>query len=251
LAGGRIPASGQISNSPSRTSSPEQSKILYVNRVGNDGWLQTRKDNSLTLLSLAKYTKLQRIESKDHRSYFKVLDGPSKGQTVSLADANVTTYLGPKAPVQTPVKIVVTYGAYTEGWISEARGGQKLDQQMATLEVSDLKVQVTMNTNWNQGFTPLPAGTYSILVPDGPHNSNMTRFYRSAAPGLEFDQVWFPIKYGDNSRFIHVGNVSDGCTTVLDLENWSKIYEALISHRSPDGTSVGVLEVKGTPQRAK
>ena len=79
----------------------------------------------------------------------------------------------------------------------------------------------------------------------------MTRFYRTVAPALKYDQVWFPIRFGDNSRFVHVGNVSDGCTTVLTLNKWADIYEALISHRGPDGLSVAHMVVTGTPERAK
>jgi hypothetical protein len=97
----------------------------------------------------------------------------------------------------------------------------------------------------------MPAGEYTVLVPDAPHKRDMTRFYRRVAPNLRFDQVWFPIKYGDNSRFIHVGNLSEGCTTVLDLVRWPDVHEALISHRSTDGASVAKLVVKGTPKRSK
>lgn len=48
---------------------------------------------------------------------------------------------------------------------------------------------------------------------------------------------------------MHVGNLSDGCTTVIDLARWADIHEALISHRSSDGNSVGKLIVKGRPER--
>jgi hypothetical protein len=64
-------------------------------------------------------------------------------------------------------------------------------------------------------------------------------------------QVWFPIAYKDNSRFVHIGNVSDGCVTVLDMNHWAAIHEAIISHRSLDGSKVARLIVKGKPERAK
>lgn len=67
-------------------------------------------------------------------------------------------------------------------------------------------------------------------------------------PSLHYDQVWFPINYSDNSRYVHVGNVSEGCVTVLDLAKWAAIHEALISHRTIDGRSVGQLVVTGTPE---
>jgi hypothetical protein len=63
--------------------------------------------------------------------------------------------------------------------------------------------------------------------------------------------LWFPIVYGNNSRYVHVGNLSDGCTTVVDLALWGEVFEALISHRGKDGQSVGVLVVEGKPAREK
>ncbi len=203
------------------------------------------------LVSLAKYTRVALIESRLGRTYFKVMDGAAKGQTLSLTDVNATEYLGSKAPVQSLAEVVVTYGKYVDDWISRARGGQKLGQQMATLEVAGISTQVTMNSVWTQSFTPLPAGQYTVLLPDAPHDKSMTRFYRDVEPKLKFDQVWFPIKFAGNSRYVHVGNLSEGCVTVLDLARWVDIHEALLSHRGADGDSVGRLIVNGHPERAK
>jgi len=224
--------------------------MLYVNKVAGDGWLQVRQGAG-GLMSLTKYTKLRRIESRLGRTFFEVMDGSLRGQVVSLSDAHAAEFVGSKAPDAAPARIVVTYGRYTEGWVSAARGGERLDQQMATLEVAGIRVAVTMNSVWGGKFTPIPAGQYAVSVPDAPHKQNMTRFYRTLAPGLKFDQVWFPIRYGDNSRFVHVGNLSEGCVTVLDLERWPDIHEALISHRSGDGTIVAQLMVAGNPERAR
>lgn len=230
---------------------PGASQILYVNRTGDDGWLQVMPAKAGPLAAICKYTKLQVLASTAGRTSLHILDGPLKGQKVSLSDSNVRVYLGTKAPLQSLAHIEVTYGKYVPGWISVARNNQALDQQMATVKIGSLTVNATMNTNWGVGFTPIPAGSYTVLVPDAPHDKSMTRFYRAVAPALKSDQVWFPIKYGDNSRYVHVGNVSDGCTTVLDLDRWADVCEAIISHRGPDGISVAHLVVKGTPERSK
>jgi hypothetical protein len=250
MAGGRVPATGEVLQSQGSVSNNLRNKVLFVNKVGSDGWLQARADAG-ALLPLSKYTKVVLTESRAGRTYFKVMDGLAKGRTLSLGDANAQEYLGSRAPTASPASIVVTYGKYVEGWVSAARNNQKLDQQMATLEVAGISAQVTMNSVWGTGFTPLPAGSYVVLLPDAPHQADMTRFYRRVEPNLKFDQVWFPIKHGDNSRYVHVGNLSDGCVTVLDLARWADIHEALISHRSPDGESLAKLEVKGTPERAR
>ena len=224
-------------------------KIGYVNRTGDDGWLQVKPGGPGPLLSICKYTKLQVLGSLGGRTSLQIMDGPSRGATVSLADSNAASYLGTKAPVQGLADIEVTYGKYVPGWISAARNNQALDQQMATLKVGMVTVDVTMNTNWGREFTPLPSGLYTVLVPDAPHDKDMTRFYRAVAPSLKSDGVWFPIRYKDNSRYVHVGNVSDGCTTVLTLDRWADVCEAIISHRGLDGASVAHLTVKGTPER--
>jgi hypothetical protein len=224
---------------------------FYVNKVANDGWLQVRQERSNALLPLAKYTRLERRESRLGRTSFIVMDGPNKGQAVNLSDAHAAEFVGSRAPMPSPAQITVTYGSFVRNWISVARRGQALDQQMARLEVAGIRVAVTMNSVWNGRYTPLPAGTYTVLVPDAPHDRQMTGFYRSVAPGLKFDQVWFPIRHADNSRFVHVGNLSEGCVTVLDIERWADIHEALISRRSPDGTSVARLLVTGTPEKAR
>jgi hypothetical protein len=170
---------------------------------------------------------------------------------LSLGDANATEYLGGKAPIRKPAEIVVTYGKYVEKWISVTRNNQEINQQMATLVVGGTTALVAMNSVWSQSFMPLPAGVYTVPVPDAPHDKDYTRLYRGAEPSLKYDQVWFPIQFGDNSRFVHVGNLSDGCTTVLDLAKWADVHEELISHRSADGLSVATLTINGTPERAK
>ena len=122
---------------------------------------------------------------------------------------------------------------------------------MATPKVDGISVQVTMNTNWGGSYYPLPGGEYDVLVPDAPHNANMAHYYRDTYKDLVYDQVWFPIKYKDNSRFVHIGNVSDGCVTVLEMNQGAAVHEAIISHRSLDGSSVARLIVTGKPERAK
>lgn len=249
MPGGRVPATGEVVQTRGVLSNI--ATTMYVNRVADDGWLQALDSDGNTRLALCKYTRLKITKVNAGRTYFKVEDGSHAGKILSLADANAAQYLGSKAPAASAAQVTVSYGAYTPGWISQARNGEALDQQMATLELGRLKMRVTMNSVWNGTFYPLPAGKYTILLPDAPHAGNMTRFYRRTEPSLKHDQVWFPIKFGDNSRYVHVGNLSDGCVTVLDLALWDDLHEALISHRGPDGKSVGELTVKGKPGRAR
>jgi hypothetical protein len=54
---------------------------LYVNNVGSDGWLQVRKRDSGALVSIAKYTQLDRVESRAGRTFFKVWTGLSEDKS--------------------------------------------------------------------------------------------------------------------------------------------------------------------------
>ncbi|SHN70215.1 hypothetical protein SAMN02745728_02014 [Desulfovibrio litoralis DSM 11393] len=62
----------------------------------------------------------------------------------------------------------------------------------------------------------MSAGTYDLWAPDYPHSSSYTTFYRKNPKG-HFDLVWFRI---NESRYLHIGHVSDGCVTVMDIEEW-------------------------------
>lgn len=251
MSHGRVPAGGTVVHAPGTLGRDHQPKLRYVNQVASDGWLQAQVEGTHQRVALPKYTQVSLVGTPHGRVVFRVEDGHQKGRVVSLSEAHAREYLGSKAPVNRPARATVTYGKYVEHWISIARGGQAIDQQMATLTIDLLSVQVTMNSVWNGRYTPISPGEYKVLLPDAPHNANMTRFYRRTEPTLRFDQVWFPIQQGDNSRFIHVGNVSEGCTTVLDLARWKDVHEALISHRGSDGRSVATLTVRGTPERAR
>lgn len=227
--------------------------ICYVNKVDTDsGWLLVgwngvpRGDWK----SLFKYCKVMLIGSKNGRTYFKVLEGESSGKIAYLSDANVDVYLGKVAPEQKSIEIIVTYGKYDEDWHSKSRD-TKFPQQLASGALDEIRFEAAMNTSWDGNFSPIPAGTYTILLPDFPHSSRYTSQYKIEYPELSQHQVWFPISYGNNSRYIHVGNVSEGCTTILSLKQWPLIHEKLVSHRSAGGKSVGTLIVRGKPERAR
>ncbi len=250
MVSGRVPSSGQIVHAAGPTARVDAGPLRYVNEIGSDGWLQAKDETTHALIPLAKYTAVRIVNTYGDRTTFKVADGPQAGKLLSVTTSNANRYLGTRGPVRSPAEIEVTYGKYVAQWHSVARG-QDFDEQMATLKVGGISVQVTMNTNWGGSFYPLPPGEYDVLVPDGPHNANMTHYYRNTYKQLVYDQVWFPVKYNDNNRFVHIGNVSDGCVTVLDMNQWAAIHEAIISHRSRDGLSVATLIVKGKPERAK
>ncbi|WP_155630670.1 hypothetical protein [Burkholderia cepacia] len=227
--------------------------IRYVNKVDTDsGWLLVGSDNlpRSEWESLFKYCKVMLIGSKNGRTYFKVMEGESRGKIAFLSDSNASQYLGKTAPTQKSVELVMTYGAYDESWESVTRN-RILPQQFASGTLGEIRFEATMNTSWGGEFHPIPPGTYKILLPDFPHKKEYTEQYKREYPNLSHHQVWFPIAHGNNSRYVHVGNVSEGCVTVVHLKKWSEIHESLVRHRAPDGNSVGTLIVKGQPRRTR
>ncbi len=223
-------------------------KIFYVNQVPASGWLSVALKSSGAWVPILEYTKLQITGISHDRIYFQIMDGGQKGKIASLGLGNAKSYLGSTAPKQSEVQVLVKYGENKEVY-SRARSAT-YRQQMGLLIVDGIHASVTLNTDLGsittqEGFRPIPPGIYQIPVPPHPHDKSMTEFYRKhVEPALLSDQVWFPIQFGDNSRFIHLGNISEGCVTVMELSKWNAIYKALISHRTADGRYVGKLTVQ-------
>lgn len=108
---------------------------------------------------------------------------------------------------------------------------------------------MTLNSVWGGTYTPIPKGTHAILAPDYSHQAISTAGYAAATPGMVGNDVWFPIGLNgsadNSSRYVHVGNLSEGCVTVYQLERWTAIYSYPISHRVPNsnGKRIGALVV--------
>ncbi len=242
---------GTTNTTPSSCVEIKADVIRYVNKVDTDsGWVQAKQGNSVETVSLHKYTKIMLLGTKDGRTYFKVLEGTQSGKTLHMKQENADEYLGKIAPKLEAATLIVNYGKFDRNWPSKARNIE-FEQQLATGTAGGLKLDLTMNSIWNDVFFPLPPGEYLIRLPDTPHRKDMTAFYKNVEPSLSHHQVWFPIAFGDGSRYVHVGNVSDGCATVLTLKNWADLHEYLISHRRPDGNGVGKLILKGKPERER
>ncbi|WP_318834156.1 hypothetical protein [Burkholderia cepacia] len=247
--------SGSAATNTTRGSTREVSAdvIRYVNKVDADsGWLLVGMDDvpRSEWKSLFKYCKVMLIGSKDGRTYFKILEGESKGRIAFLSGANISEYLGKTAPKQKPIELVMTYGRFDVRWYSKSRK-ENMQQQLADGILDGIHFEAAMNSSWGGDFHPIPPGNYTILLPDFAHRRDYTNQYKAEYQGLSHHQVWFPIAHGNNSRYVHVGNVSEGCVTVVHIKKWASIHEALVSHRGSDGKSVGTLVVKGKPERAR
>jgi len=83
---------------------------------------------------------------------------------------------------------------------------------------------------------PPSVGLFELEIPDEIHPKGDSYLDYS-----KYATTWFRIgHHGD--RFLHCGNATAGCVTVTDLEQWTNIYNHLISRRRGD-YSVGTIEI--------
>lgn len=209
----------------------------------DSGWLRVRLDNSKSA-SLCERTKIQITNSKEGRTYFRIMDGSFKGKLASLTDGNAKLYLSGEKPTisSSGAVIEVIYSGKERTIYSVIR--KDIRQIPARLSFTGNTATVSLTTIGADSLNPLPEGTYNILVPDVPHDKEYTEQYKPAYPALKCHQVWFPIEYQTNNRYVHVGAISEGCVTVLDLKLWNQIYDYLISHRRTDLRYVGKLIIR-------
>ncbi len=229
----------------------------YTRAPFRSRWLQVLREQTGKQVAICEYTTVTMIKSTGGRTYFRIADGNSDyvGETVSLRNENVERCLSKRSPEMVTETLRVQYGKRSFA-ISAPRNNQSLDQQWAeiTLPGAHMKVTLTLNSLWNGQWTPIPAGTHRIMAPDAPHDASYTNFYaeyanKNGLGEVVGDQVWFPIELegsrGNSSRYVHIGNLSEGCLTVYALDRWNEVYNFLISHRLPNeqGKYVAMLEV--------
>lgn len=175
------------------------------------------------------------------RTWFTIADGNIEvGREASLASANAAKYLSCTAPGGAAT-MTASYDGKPREEMSPFKG--KLLQQWGRLAFDGKTAQITLNSLWNIGYTPIPPGTHAILTPDYSHANISTGPYLRATPGMVGNDVWFPIglnsTLANSSRYIHVGHLSEGCVTIHQLERWSAI--SIISSRTawPDRAASG------------
>ncbi|ECF3155665.1 hypothetical protein ACVUCS_004507 [Salmonella enterica subsp. enterica] len=233
-------------------------EVVYSNRLPNEndpeGWLKVKLESG-GYSFLHENVKLIVLGEKNERIYYSVDSDKLEliGKTISLAKKNAIVCTHKKGPIQESAVLKVKYDGSPVEAVSRFKG--KLVQQFAELSVNGSIIQVTLNSLWppNFSFSPIDVGKHKIMAPDNSHNVNApTDWYRKAFPPgtIVCNDIWFPIELegtsGNSSRYIHIGNLSEGCVTVYDVEKWNIVYDYLISHRTPGtkGMYIGELVVE-------
>jgi len=240
---------------------PANLKTKYTKSIDKTGWLRIKLEPSGSSAYLCEFVKVSILKEED-RTQFIILEGMHKGKTASLAKDNASKCLV-DANRGNGSKIIVKVGV-RKMWVSKPRHNEVNNQLTATLYFNNEKAIITLDSDVFYTETnpqsrnyqhiihskPLPEGTYKIMVPEVPKDSHMTSFYAtspSGYPDLKYHTVWFPIENPDtqNSNFVHVGNLSEGCVTVYELKMWNPLYEYLISNRlDSEAKYVGIIKIE-------
>ena len=262
------PLATATTNTRTDSTYPATVVTRYTKSYDTTGWLKVQLEADLktkklaTFAFLCEFVKVAMAGEEKGRAFFVIQEGEHRGRTASMKKENAAKCLVDVKRGKGATLIVIK-GDYK--WLlSKPRKNQGHNQLVSTLEFDGHRAMITLDSdipyternplsrfNGQQRHSkPLPPGYYRIMAPQSAKDDSMTSFYVTAPggnPDLKYHTVWFPIEYAanDNSNFVHVGNVSEGCVTMYDLTQWNALYHYLISNRSDaEGTYVGSVTIK-------
>ena len=183
---------------------------------GADGWLNIKSEPSGKIIAVSEYLQVDLTSTKDGRDFFTILEGFARGKKFSVKSGNLRKNSpGYHGPAQLTFSLSNKRLSYPGGQVKA----------------------ITHN-----GSQPIPAGMHPIQIPDFPHA--LGTFYVGQSP---YAKTWFFLGQGNaipgnNDRYLHTGEVSNGCITV-DPAGWTQLYQYLILCRSNDEKTVGMVTV--------
>jgi hypothetical protein len=164
--------------------------IRYVAKT-SDCWLRVKLEGG-GILSVPYGLKVERIETKNRREYFRILEGVDVGKIASVQSDNDQGYLTTDVEHQ-PGAVI------------------RFDRKKQSFHVGGRGPFNAFSGGGHAGFTPVVAGTYPLAIPAYP--SAQTRPAYNAF--CRYHNVWFRIGVATTgSRFLHAGAISEGCVTV-------------------------------------
>lgn len=185
--------------------------VFYVPEVER-GWLRVVRESDASLISLPAYLSVQPHETNGGREYFTIMEGLEVGNRASVRlQEDGSSYLTIGYPYTDPVQLKYS-----------------ISKKILAVDGKSYATRDYPEAPWEMG-------TYDIELPDAPHPGG--RPYP-----VEHAMTWFRVDH-NGDRYIHMGNASLGCITVIEHRKWEEIYEALVKARAGDAKSVGTLEV--------
>ena len=197
--------------------------IQYIDEVpGNRNWLEVRLDTN-ERVSVHYGIKVEFLGRVAGRDTFNILEGTHEGKKASVSQKSAST-------------------SYLTKAIQHEPGGQVLFD----LKSQQLKFGGSGPFNAFSGsgrangelYTPVPVGRHELAIPAYP--SGQTRVAYDT--WTRFHKTWFRIGLSPTgSRFLHPGQISDGCVTVRQF-----LYDGKVGSTVPSGFE-DLPRVVGTP----
>lgn len=185
-----------------------------ISDVNPNGWLRAKLNNG-RIHPLPNFLKIDVLEIKNKRIYFKIFEGKLKGQNASIKynKVKINSYFRKRLRHKGAAQL--TY--------------DRSKKILSIVGLGSFKIKEKIN--------PLPKGTYDLEIPYEPHEGGSIHQVKS-----RYSKTWFRIGHrGDH--FLHAGRESLGCLTVTEIRKWTKLYNYLIPRRKDD-RSVGTLIIK-------
>lgn len=201
----------------------------------SDGWINALSSSGI--ISLCEYTKVQLLRKSNGRVHFKILDGHiMPGHEAIITEYEVSKYMKRTTRHQ-GIHIVVENTKNREKFYSSVREKEFI-QHIGIIQYNNISIKCSLITEGNQNIKTLPSGEYDILAPSQPYSSMKIENYRIDSDKGQFERVWFSIDNAQSGRHLHMGHVSRGSLTVLDINAWESLYKELIRNRI-DGNDTG------------
>jgi hypothetical protein len=162
----------------------------YISRT-NDCWLRVKLTDG-SIASLPYGLKVKRLEVKDGREHFEILEGVNKGK---------------KASVQLRIG-----GSYLTTKLSHSRAATvQFDRKNQTLSFQGRGSYNAFSGGGHAGYTQIAPGSYELAIPAYPSAQTRAAYHIYTS----YHNSWFRIGTSTTgSRFLHAGMISEGCVTV-------------------------------------
>lgn len=187
--------------------------VRYIEPT-HDGWVVGKRADNDAKIDLPSYLRVMFERKKSEREYFTILEGINRGLQVSIPlKQNKNSYSLEGFP-------------YAKAAILQYSKSSKI------LTIAGKKFQTTDDEQmlWEKG-------NYDVEIPDWAHRLGQT--YKSES---QFTTCWFRVGHS-GERYIHTGNHSRGCITIIEHKKFDEVYKLLARCRKGDDMSVGVLTV--------
>lgn len=190
--------------------------IQYIDAMpGSANWLTVQLDTG-PQVSLPYGLMVEFNGRQLGRDHFTVLEGVNKGQHASVAQRSAASSYLVKNVHHLPAG-TIRFDSKTQHLFIGTRGPFNAFSGGGPGRENGQAVN----------YTPVPPGTYLLVIPTYPSAQTRPQYSQWA----KFHKTWFRIGLSPTgSRFLHVGEISDGCVTVRPF-----LYDGRPTSRLPDG----------------